>query len=201
MKQKQQVVLIHGGDTYDSSEEYLQSMKREKVTPEDFKRDYVKKWRDTLTDKLGSKFEVFYPKMPNPDNARYGEWKAWFEKLLKFTGPDTIFIGHSLGAIFLAKYFSEPNKVRDPKAVILVAPPFGVTDFRLPADTSGLAALGKKLHMFFSKDDPLVSFQNHYKYRKIAPDSQQHIFTDRGHFIGTSFPEIVKLVKNLAKSN
>jgi len=197
MKNKQQVVVIHGGDTHDSIEEFRREMKHEKVTPEDFKRDYEKGWKDTLGDKLGKEFEIFYPRMPNGNSAHYVEWKIWFEKLLKFTTSGTIFIGHSLGGIFLARYFAEPNKVRDPKAIILVAPPIGVTDFKLPKNTSKLAKLGRKLLIIFSKDDPLVSFQNHYKYRTIAPEAQHLVFTDKGHFIITNFPEIVQMVKKL----
>lgn len=196
---KQQVVILHGGNTHDSVAEFHNEMKHEKVTADDFKRTYVKKWKDLMPEKLGKGFEVFYPKMPNPHSAHYGEWKIWFERLLKFTTPGTIFVGHSLGAIFFAKYFSEPNKVKDPKAVILVAPPFSVTDFKLPANTKRLAALGDTLTIIFSKDDEMVSFQNHYKYRKIAPHAQHYVFTDRGHFADKTFPEIVTMVKKIAK--
>lgn len=194
---KQQVVIIHGGDSYDSPEGYLRSLKRERVVASDFKREYVKKWKDSLQEKLGSSFEAFYPKMPNPGNARYAEWKAWFEKMLAFVKPGAIYVGHSLGGIFLAKYLAEGGRVRDPKAVILVAPPIGVTDFRLPEDPSRLAALGSRLHLFFSKDDGLVSYQTFYKYRKIAPEAVPHLFADKGHFTQASFPEIVRLLKKL----
>lgn len=196
-KNIQQVVIIHGGNTHDSVAEFRHELKHEKVEPSDFKRDYVKEWKDKMPEALGKGYEVFYSKMPNNDSAHYPEWKVWFERLLTYVKPGTVFIGHSLGGIFLAKYFSEPNKVKDPKAVILVAPPFGVTDFRLPANTKRLAALGDKLSIFFSEDDEIVSFQNHYKYRTIAPDAQHYVFTDKGHFIQNSFPEMVKLVKKI----
>ena len=45
--------------------------------------------------------------MPNKGNAVYEEWKMIFEKFALALSPDTIYVGHSLGGIFLAKYISE----------------------------------------------------------------------------------------------
>ncbi|NOZ43581.1 MAG: hypothetical protein GXP45_00120 [bacterium] len=49
--------------------------------------------------------------MPNKQRADYHARKIWFEKLFPYINSSKesklILIGHSLGAIFLAKYLSE----------------------------------------------------------------------------------------------
>src|SRR4051812_10882369 len=105
---KKQVVVIHGGDTFGTYEEYIAFLK-------DFAIDsleYFMKmgWKDTLQESLGGAYQVILPKMPNKINAKYVEWKVWFEKLLPLLNNEIILIGHSLGGTFLAKYLSE-NKL------------------------------------------------------------------------------------------
>ena len=40
-------------------------------------------------------------------NARYEEWKIWFERMIPFLNDNVILVGHSLGGIFFVKYLSE----------------------------------------------------------------------------------------------
>jgi len=101
---KKQVIFIHGGGNFDSYKSYLSFLRRDKFDINELKK---KKWKDSLDKDLGSKFEVLMPKMPNSSNAKYLEWKIWFEKLLPFINQEVIFVGKSLGGIFLAKYLSE----------------------------------------------------------------------------------------------
>jgi hypothetical protein len=75
---KKQVVIIHGGDTYDSYEKYLEDLKALKL---DFTRVTKKSWKDSFEEDLGEGFEVIRPEMPNWMNAKYLEWKIWFDKL------------------------------------------------------------------------------------------------------------------------
>ena len=100
---KQQVVVIHGGRTFPTYEEYLHSLKTREITAEKFKLQ--KDWKESLQNELGEEFEVFNPKMPNGNNAVYEEWKIWFERMLGFLGDNAVLIGQSLGGIFLVKYF------------------------------------------------------------------------------------------------
>jgi len=201
---KKQVVYIHGGDTWDSYESYLRSLKSEKAEREDFIPESKKRWRFTLAKDLGKSYEVFLPDMPNPGNAKYNEWKIWFEKLLPFLHKGPVFIGHSLGGIFLAKYFSENPDRKHAKGMLLVAPPFvdqirskGMADFVLPKSLDRLERLGPKVHLYHSDDDPLVSSRNLKRYVKALPHARVTTFRDREHFIHGKFPEIVKDIKAL----
>jgi predicted alpha/beta hydrolase family esterase len=197
-KHQQQVIIIHGGDSYETQEEFLRSLANEQVTKDSFDRDYGKYWKDNLASMLGRKFEVFFPTMPNKQNARYEEWKAWFEKLLGLIDEQPIFVGHSLGGIFLAQYFAENQDTKKTKALFLVAAPFDrCGDFDLPADLSRLAEMGDRVRLYFSTDDEIVSFDSYTKYRKALPEAQSRIFKNKNHFFMKKFPEIVKEIKSL----
>ena len=86
--------------------------------------------------------------MPNTRNAKYSEWKVWFEKYFQYIAdmsptelstldrieqkkyqPKTklILVGHSLGATFLVKYLSEHFFPRHIDALHLVSPAYDDT--------------------------------------------------------------------------
>src|SRR5262245_46218365 len=106
MKSKKQVLVIHGGDFFDSRKEFIESLQKEEVTMEDLIPS-AKRWKDNLQSDLGKSYEVLFPKMPIKEDARYDEWKMWFEKIIPFLKQDAVLVGHSLGGIFLARYLRE----------------------------------------------------------------------------------------------
>ena len=79
---KKQIVIIHGGTTFDNYEEYINFLKNSKVNAEKFKTS--KHWQNFLDKELEEIFEVFTPRMPNRNNARYQEWRIWFEKIIQW---------------------------------------------------------------------------------------------------------------------
>lgn len=200
---KQQLIVIHGGDTFDTYDEYLESLKTSEL---DFERSKNKKWKKTLGDKLGNDFDVISPEMPNGLNAKYLEWRIWFEKYIPHLNDDVVLLGHSLGAIFIAKFLSEnifPKKIR---ATLLVAPPFddknhgySLSDFVLPEDMSKFEQQAGKITIYHSKDDPVVPYTDAEKYKKKIPSIELKTFSDQGHFSQEQFPEIVDDIINLCK--
>ena len=196
---KKQIVVIHGGDTFEKYEEFLSFLKNFQIDPDYFKK---KGWKDTLQDKLGEDFEVIAPNMPNKINAKYLEWKIWFEKYFQFLSEEVVFIGHSLGGTFLAKYISENSFPKKIKALLLVAAPFDdedsdefLNDFALPVSLAKITEQVDKIYLFHSKDDPVVPFEQVNKYKKALPNSEIIAFTDRQHFNQELFPELVELLK------
>lgn len=200
---KRQVVIIHGGDSFDTHEEYIDFLRSFEIEDLDYFRG--KSWKNTLQERLGDGFEVIAPRMPNPLNARYAEWKIWFEKLVPFLADGVTFIGHSLGGIFLAKYLSEnefPKKVR---ATILLAAPFdgegdeeSLADFVLPESLDLFANQGGKIFLYHSKDDPVVKYFQQAKYQKALPNAEAVTFEDREHFNQEEFPELVECIKKIS---
>src|SRR4051812_8478973 len=110
MKEKTQVLIIHGGMTFKKRTDYLHFLKVREVTLGKRIR-----WSDDYLDKkLGADFEITRPRMPLQDNAKYEEWKVHFERYVPKLKNNCILIGNSLGGIFLAKYLSEnkfPKKI------------------------------------------------------------------------------------------
>jgi len=119
---KKQIVFIHGGNTFDRYEDHLEYLRtREIENP--FEGEEIKKWKYTLREALGDEYEIAYPSMPSAGNAKYEEWRIWFERYFEFLRSGVILIGHSQGGYFLAKYLSENTMPVSVKALFLVAAP------------------------------------------------------------------------------
>lgn len=197
-----QVIIIHGGTTFDTYEDYISYLKNKEISLEKLKPR--KDWKNTIAEKLGDDYEVLLPRMPNGTNARYEEWKIWFERIILFFKKDIILVGHSLGGIFLAKYLSENNFPRKIRATILVASPFddenseeSLTDFALPTSLDNFATQSEKIFLIQSKDDPVVPFEQLGKYKQTLPNAREIIFDGREHFNQETFPEIIDLIKSI----
>jgi uncharacterized protein len=164
---KTQIVVLHGGETFDTYQEYLDNLRASKF---DFSRLMRKDWKTTLQEKLGDGFEVVLPQMPNKRNAKYLEWKIWFDKIAPLLENGCILVGHSLGGIFLAKYLSEeivPKKIR---ALFLVSAPYddkdledSLADFILPTNLNKLSEQIQNICIYHSPDDPVVPVSDFYK--------------------------------------
>lgn len=197
---KKQIVVIHGGDTFENQEAYLNFLKNYEI---DIERYKISKddWKPDLRQKLGSDYEVILPIMPNKTNARFEEWKIWFEKIIPFLNEEIILIGHSLGASFLVKYLSENNLPKKLKAVFLVS---GVFDTDTEGYTLHSFSLPEKLdlqteniYLYHSKDDPVVPFSALENFAQIFPKAHTRIFEDRKHINQEEFPELVQDIQNL----
>lgn len=197
-----QVVAIHGGDAFATHEEYIQFMKSYPIESVEY---YRRKggWRGSLQDVLGEDYMVLSPQMPCKWNAKYAEWKLWFERMFPFLEDGVILIGHSLGGVFLARYLAEEKFPKQIAGTFLVAPPHGmgtlgiIPEFTAPASLDLLAQQGGKVVIYFSKDDPVVPFAECAEYQKALPTATVRIFEDRKHFNQDEFPEIVADIKSL----
>ncbi|MDB5238873.1 MAG: hypothetical protein JWO00_208 [Candidatus Parcubacteria bacterium] len=197
---KRQIVTIHGGDVHNNEVSYLRALRAWTIEKDELvSNPTMQGWKSNLHAALGEGYEVLSPEMPNWMNAKYAEWKIWFEKLFKFLDNGPIFIGHSLGGIFLARYFAENADKKKITALFLVAAPYRdrdskdqLADFVLPKDLSRLEKLGDKVHLYASEDDPVVSFSSFKKYAKLLPQARTTVFKNKGHFRMAEFPEIVK---------
>jgi predicted alpha/beta hydrolase family esterase len=196
-----QVFVIHGGNAFDTYEEYLEYLKGKQVTLADL--DY-KDWKHGLQSVLGEGYKVFTPRMPNGNNAKYLEWKLYFEKFLPLLDDDAIFVGHSLGGIFLAKYFSEEVITKKVKAVFLVAAPYNtasqhsLADFIFPEGVASLEKNVDQIFLYHSTDDVVVPFSNFKQFMEDLPHAESRVFEGRNHINQTKFPELVADIQSLA---
>ena len=199
---KQQIVIIHGGTPFDTYEDYLSYLKNQEISLDRLRPR--KDWKEALSRELGENFDILIPQMPSKINAHYKEWKIWLERIIPLLDKEIIFIGHSLGGIFLAKYLSENDFPKKIKATILVATPFddekserSLADFKLPSSLERFAKQGGKIYLMQSRDDPEVLLEQLEKYKQTLPNAKAMVFEDRGHFNQESFPEIIELIKTL----
>ncbi|MFA6274451.1 MAG: alpha/beta hydrolase [Candidatus Paceibacterota bacterium] len=200
MEKKTQILMIHGGMTFKNDKDYLHYLKTKKI-----KLEKKSNWAIEYMDKeLGHKFEIIRPRMPLSDNAKYRDWKIWFERYISFLRNNVILIGGSLGGIFLAKYLSEHKFPKKILSTFLICPPFDNTcfeedlvgGFKLKSDLSLLEKNSKNLFLMFSKDDDDVPIEHAEKYRKKLKNAKIIIYKSKnGHFKIKKFPEIVKIIK------
>jgi predicted alpha/beta hydrolase family esterase len=200
MKTKTQIFYIHGGMTFKNRKDYLSYLKNKEISTEKKIR-----WSDDYLDKeLGKNFEIIRPRMPLQEDAKYEDWKIWFERFIPHLRNNVILVGGSLGGIFLAKYLSENKFAKKILSTYLICPPFDDTvigedlvgGFKLKNDLSLLEKNSKNLYLMFSKDDPSVPVSHAEKYGKKLKNAKIIIYKSKnGHFKITKFPEIVKMVK------
>ncbi len=193
-----QIIIIGGGDSFNTYEEYISSLKNKDVTLDKFRPK--KDWKTNLPQSLGEEYDVLVPRMPNSANSRYAEWKIWFERMFAFLDDEIILVGHSLGAMFLIKYLSENTFPKKIKRLFLISSPYGATEpdpaeFKLPDSFEPVNKQAKNIIIFHSKDDIVVPFSEFEEIKKRLPQAMVCVFEDRGHFNQEEFPELVELIK------
>lgn len=195
-----QVIVIHGGNSYENYEEYLKELKAKDLTID---RLRSVSWKENLQKGLGENFDVLTPRMPNMQNAKYLEWKIWFEKIINLLDEEVILIGHSLGGIFILKYLSENNYPKKIKATFLIAAPYStptrypLSDFVINTPLGNFIKQAGKVFIFHSRDDLVVPFDNSERFKKDIPNAQFVVFEDKGHFNDSQFSELVEELRKL----
>ena len=192
-----QVIIIHGGSSFATPARYCEHLQNLTLDYDRLKKK--DRWSNWIADQL-SEADVLLPSFPNSANAQYDEWKIYFEKIIPFFTDDVTLIGHSLGAMFLAKYLYESPLKNPVRKLILVAP--GYDDDSLEdlgsfdvVSAAGLEASANEIHLFHSTDDPVVPFTELAKFQTDLPHATSHIFEDRGHFTTATFPELLSIIK------
>ena len=180
---KKQVLFIQGaGDgAYEADEELVKS----------------------LQDRLGSEYNVRYPKMPDEEDQGYEVWKAQISRELAALDGEVILVGHSVGSSMLLKYLAE-EKVEKPVAgIFLIAAPYWgaggwqVDEFRL--DEGRVSKLLKALPIFFyhSRDDDIVPFTHLALHAEKFSQATVRKFDGRGHQFNNDLSEVAADIKSL----
>lgn len=200
---KKQVVFIHGGEAFSDYSVFLESLQQQSVDP------YAKpskRWHHNLQESLGEAYEVFRPSMPNSENAKYIEWKIWFEKYIPFLHDGVVLIGHSQGGYFLVKYLIENTFPVTIQGLYLAAAPFEPDDFGgedggdFNFDTKLVPLLSQKaqnIAILHSNDDPVVPVAHAYKYKEALHSAKVVILEDKLHFWQEEFEELIEEIRGL----
>ncbi len=192
-----QIFIIHGGQSFSSYSAYISNLKSKSIEYECLK--YSQRWREWIAQNM-PRADVLLPNMPSSDNAQYEEWKIYFEKMIPFFRKDVQLVGHSLGAMFLAKYLQNYPLSHPLRRLILIAGVYdkkvsGESNSFLPLKTDRLYLSAQEIHLFHSEDDQVVPYTELAKFQADLPSAITHSFIDRGHFIDPTFPELLKILK------
>ena len=191
-----QVWFFHGGESFSDYSTYLTHLKARNIDYDRLKNQ--KKWRTWIAEQI-PEVDCLIPTLPNGDNAVYDEWKIIFEKFIPFFSDDVQLVGHSLGAMFLAKYLHEKRLEAPVRRIILVAPGYDKDNLEdygsFKVDSAkGVELSAQEIHLFHSKDDPAVPFSELAKFQSDIPSAIAHVFQDRGHFVDSTFPELLEVI-------
>lgn len=196
MTEKPQVCIIHGGIVFDDYDSYQRSLREAQIHYD--RLLYAPSWKSWLAQQL-TDHDVLLPHMPTTLNAEYDDWALYFSKIVPLLRPESVLIGHSLGGVFLAKYFTENPAERQFEKLILVAAPYdddsseSLRGFKLN-DATGLVRSFDEIHIFQSTDDPVVSAREADKFYRDLPDAILHTFNDMQHFNMSEFPELLDII-------
>ncbi len=198
MINKRQILIIHGGTVFNSYDDYLNYLRQYKI--ESLDDLHFKDWKSELEESLADEFEIIRPSMPCKRNAKYLEWAIWLEKFFPFLSDNIVLIGHSLGGAFWLKYLAEndfPVKIFQlhlvAAAITEANEPLG--DFALPENLGDVARQVKNIFLYYSKDDPVVSFSDLEIVANKLPGAKKIIFDDKGHFRMAVFEELKENIR------
>jgi len=204
---KQQVFFIHGGEAFSSYDAFIYGLKTREIRnlPN---TEQSKKWSSTLADDLGENYQVFSPQMPNAMNAKYEEWKIWFERHFEYLRNDMILVGWSLGAMFLVRFLTENQPPFTVKHLFMLAGAYENLDKgKLKedggdffTDATAISVLQSKVQgitILHSKDDFAVSYEHALKYKTALPEAELITFEDKGHFLVEELPELLVKIREV----
>jgi len=199
MKNKKQIIFIHGGDGFRDPEKLYTMLRSRNFNPYQEK----KYWREAVIAATTETHECHTLKMPNPNWADYTAWSIWFEKMVPYMRDEVVLVGHSLGGGFLLRYVSE-NKLPVPIAQLHLVAPVVTGDLEdCEGFTTDLAVWQgfkseiKEVHLWHSSDDPYVPIAHSEALLAAWPKATLHSFTNRGHFIGEDFPELLTAIQRV----
>ena len=191
-----QVLIIHGGSSFSKYKDYLDYLKNSAIYYDRIKPQ--NSWKTWIAEQMCDT-DVLLPNFPNGSNAVYEEWKIYFEKLIPFFEDDVQLVGHSLGAMFLAKYLSEDPLSKPIKRIVLIAGGYDddsnedLGSFKVTS-AKNMKLSAREVHLLHSKDDPVVPFSELAKFQADLPNSITHVFSNYGHFNTETFPELLKIL-------
>ncbi len=120
----------------------------------------------------------------------------------KYKGyKDLVLVSHSMGTIFLQNFLAKFNLKEifnlNLKQIHFVAPTRDFGDFKIDSNWSGILNQSENIFIYHSKDDEKCDFVDGEFYHKNLPKSQFIVFTNKGHFDQTTFPELIKNIDKL----
>ena len=161
-------------------------------------------WLKIELEKSGS--TVIIPQFPDPDRPSLNEWMEHFKLYHSSLNPESILIGHSLGATFALRLLESIGKAV--KATFLVAPvsgrkmgreyePLMMSFTDKPFDWETIRKNAGSITILNSDNDPFIPFTS---AERLAENLASTISVIRGggHFNASAgfreFPELLEMI-------
>lgn len=168
-----------------------------------------KKLADSLSQALGTDYEVHYPAMVDEDNAPYDQWKQQIEKELATMPGSILLVGHSVGASVVIKVMSETEVQKPTVGIFLVAAPFwggdgwryeGYHQLALPDGFAAKLPKDVPIFLYHAHDDEVVPFDHLALYAKALPQASVREINAGGHQLNNDLAEVARDIKTLFPS-
>lgn len=121
------------------------------------------------------------------------------KKQVGYVKKEDIFVGHSLSSFVVLQYLEAFEMTETPRAVVLVAPPWGVSRpelrplFIVDLDADVLMWKAREFVVVHSKDDDLVPVSHGHRLAEALKARFVETETD-GHFMGAVYPMLHALL-------
>lgn len=142
---------------------------------------------ESLSDALGSAYQVHYPAMPHEDDPDYELWRQKIEPTMEQLGDGVLLCGHSVGAYILLKLLVERQATSKPAGIFLIATPFvgtggwQIMGMALPEDAAANLPRNVPLFFYHARDDETVPFAHLALYRQKLPHAVTRELEQGGH--------------------
>lgn len=151
-------------------------------------------------------YDVLTPKLDlSTKDLNVNEVVESMQEQIGLLKNDDILLGHSLGAFMILQYLEAVEMVETPRAVIMVAAPWKVSNpelrrlFIVDLDADVLMWKVREYIVVHSKDDELVPIEHGRKLAETFKATFIETEAD-GHFMEGEYPILLKTVENLVKT-
>lgn len=170
-------------------------------------------WFPWLEGKLSEKgMRCTVPSFPSPEHQRFADWAkllGYYEEI-GYIGRETALIGHSCGAVFLARYLLERPQLKV-SCLVTVSGYNGYIsgnegmdtlnkDFYTDKPLSKLGGSVGQIHCFYSMNDPYIPVPYLEDFANQL-GGQKHVIENAGHFNSAAglnvFPELLDLISSI----
>lgn len=188
------LLIIHGGDAYNSDQEFLDATLK---YPPRFS-DGSRRWKTNLITELNLLYDVHYPQFPCRVNAQYEIWEIVFNKILEMPeiNDDIAIVAHSLGANFIQKYLGKHTISKKISQLHFISGCIGEGNFTETDNWENISSQCNDIHIWHSTDDPVVDYSCALHYKDKLTESTLHKIEGRKHFSQEYFPELTAHLTN-----
>jgi uncharacterized protein len=156
----------------------------------------------SLREALGKAYTVHYPLLPNESSPDFGRRKQIGKEISLIKG-EIIFVGHSLGASMLLKYFSENDVKKNIAGMFLIATPFWSGDedwqqaLKLQEDFPDTLPENVPIFLYHCRDDEEVPFEHLSLYAQKLPQATVREIASGGHQLNNNLSLVAKDIRSL----